>query len=458
MTGGDATTGGRAAIDAAWEERILPTLEAYTRIPCLSPAFDPDWAERGAIMEAAQLLQAWAREQDGGLRTEIVQLPGRTPVLLVENDGAGEPILIYGHMDKQPPMGDWRPGLSPFEPVREGDRLYGRGTADDGYSLFAAVAALIAAEGGRGRVVILIEASEESGSPDLSAYVEHLNDRIGTPSLVICLDSGCLSYDRLWLTSSLRGNLVANVRVDVLTEGVHSGVGGGVVPSSFRILRKILSQIEDEATGHIRLPELWGAGVPHQLRASLSAAAEEFADAALPTVDGLRLTGEGAADRLVARAWSAALEVTGMDGIPAVRDGGNVLRPFTTARISLRLPPDVDAEIAADALISAITTDEGAHITIDLDGVANGWLAPPLDDVKTAALNRASHTTFGQPVGFHGEGGTIPFLADLKRSFPGTQFVATGVLGPHSNAHGPNEFLHIPMAKAVTYAVAELLK
>jgi acetylornithine deacetylase/succinyl-diaminopimelate desuccinylase-like protein len=445
-------------IDAAWEERVLPALAEYTRIECLSPAFDPDWAERGAIAEAAELLRAWTLAQDGTLHAEIVQLPGRTPVLLVENGGSGEPILIYGHMDKQPPLGDWRPGLSAFEPVREGERLYGRGTADDGYALFAAVTALIAAEGGRGRVVILIEASEESGSPDLSAYVEHLRGRIGTPSLVICLDSGCLSYDRLWLTSSLRGNLVASVRVDVLTEGVHSGVGGGVVPSSFRILRSILSHIEDEATGEILLPELRGAGVPADLRASLSAAAEKFADTSLPLVDGLRLAGTSPADRLIARAWSPALEVTGMDGVPAVRDGGNVLRPFTTAKISLRLPPDVDAQAAAVALISAVTTDEGAHVTIDLEGVANGWLAPALDERNTAALDRASRTSFGQPVGFHGEGGTIPFLADLKRSFPQTQFVATGVLGPHSNAHGPNEFLHIPMGKAVTHAVAELLR
>src|ERR1700733_3308020 len=275
-----------AMIDDLWEQRVLPTLSDYTRIPCLSPAFDPDWAERGAMVEAAELLRAWAQDQDEGLTTEIVQLPGRTPVLLVENGGSGDPVLIYGPMDKQPPLGGGRPGPPPCEPLREGGLLYGRGTADDGYALFAAVTGLLAAEGGRGRVTILIEASEESGSPDPSAYGGHLPARIGTPSLVICLDSGCLSYDRLWLTSSLRGNLVASVRVDVLTEGVHSGVGGGVVPSSFRILRSMLSQIEDEATGEIRLPELLGAGVPAELRASLTAAAEEFSDNALPIVDG----------------------------------------------------------------------------------------------------------------------------------------------------------------------------
>jgi acetylornithine deacetylase/succinyl-diaminopimelate desuccinylase-like protein len=447
-----------AMIDDLWERSVLPTLSEYTRIPCLSPAFDPDWAERGAMVEAAELLRAWAQEQDAGLTTEIVQLPGRTPVLLVENGGSGDPILIYGHMDKQPPLGQWRSGLSPFEPVREGDLLYGRGTADDGYALFAAVTGLLAAEGGRGRVTILIEASEESGSPDLSAYVAHLAERIGRPRLVICLDSGGLSYDRLWLTSSLRGNLVVSVRVDVLTEGVHSGAAGGLVPSSFRILRRILSRIEDESTGEILLPELRGAGIPEPYATALTEVALEFPDLGLPSVDGLHLLGASPADRLIAKAWSAALEVTGAEGLPALRDGGNVLRPYTTAKFSLRLPPDVDAQVAADALISAITTDEGAHITIDLETPANGWYSPPLDPDVTAALTRASVDRFGRPPGSFGEGGTIPFLADLQKSFPGTGIVALGVLGPHSNAHGPNEFLHIPMAKAVTYAVAELLK
>jgi acetylornithine deacetylase/succinyl-diaminopimelate desuccinylase-like protein len=444
-------------IDAAWEERVLPALCEYTRIPNLSPAFDPDWAERGAMVAAAELLRDWVSAQDPALAVEIVQLPGRTPVLLIDNGGDGEPILIYGHMDKQPPLGEWRAGLAPFEPVREGDLLYGRGTADDGYATFAAVTGLLAAGGGNGRVLIMIEASEESGSPDLSAYVDHLRARIGQPRLVICLDSGGLSFDRLWLTSSLRGNLVATVRVDVLTEGIHSGAGGGVVPSSFRILRRILSRIEDEATGAILLPELLGSGIPAEHRANLEAIAGEFPDSAMPTVDGLHLLTPDAVERLTARTWSAALEVTGMAGIPAPQDGGNVLRPFTTLKFSLRLPPDVDAQAATDALISAIATDEGAHVTIDMEAAANGWIAPPLDGAITATLNRVSRERYGRDAGFVGEGGSIPFLADLQKGFPGVQFVATGVLGPHSNAHGPNESLHIPMGKAVTHAVAELL-
>ena len=446
------------AIDAAWEERILPALSEYTRIPCLSPAYDPEWAERGAMTEAAELLAAWARDQDGALATEIVQLPGRTPVLLIDNGKAGDPIVIYGHMDKQPPLGEWRTGLGPYEPVREGDLLYGRGTADDGYSMFAAVTGLLAGGGGHGRVLVLIEASEESGSPDLATYLEHLAARIGTPRLVVCLDSGGLSYDRLWLTTSLRGNLVVTVKVDVLTEGIHSGQGGGVVPSSFRILRRILSGIEDETDGRILLPELLGAGMPDAHRANLEALAAEFSDSGYPVVDGLHLIGTDPVARLAARTWGAALEVVGADGLPEPRQAGNVLRPSTTLKLSLRLPPDVDAQAACDALISAIRTDEGAHVTIDVGGVAQGWVAPPLEQDVAATLERVSKQCFGRAPGAVGEGGSIPFLADLQNGFPGTQFVATGVLGPRSNAHGPNESLHIPMAKAVTHLVAELVK
>ncbi len=446
-------------IDAAWEERILPALSEYTRIPCLSPAFDPDWAERGAIAAAAQLLLEWVRDQDPALQAEIIELEGRTPLLLIDNGGSGDPVVVYGHMDKQPPLGEWRSGLGPYEPVRDGDVLYGRGTADDGYATFAAVTGLLAAGGGQGRVLILIEASEESGSPDLLAYLDALRARIGRPRLVVCLDSGGLSYDRLWLTTSLRGNLVVTVTAQVLTEGIHSGQGGGVVPSSFRILRRMLSGIEDEATGRILLPELRGAGIPEAHRANLVTLAEEFPDSAAPVVDGLHLLAPDPVDRLAARTWGAALEVVGADGLP--RPAGRRERPAPlddTQALAATATRRRRGARACDALISALRTDEGAHVTIDVEGVAQGWIAPPLEADVAAILARVSTERFGRAPGFAGEGGSIPFLADLQRGFPGTQFVATGVLGPHSNAHGPNEALHIPMAKAVTHAVAELLR
>jgi acetylornithine deacetylase/succinyl-diaminopimelate desuccinylase-like protein len=467
-------------VHRAWEERVLPTLADFTRIPCLSPTFEPGWEADGHLMAAARLLADWCgRRSVPCLTAEVIAPLGRTPVVLIEvpstgggPSGSGSSpetgphgtILIYGHLDKQPPMGTWREGLEPFRAVRDGDRLYGRGTADDGYAVFAAVSALesLAAQGiAHPRVVILIEASEESASPDLSAHLDDLAVRIGRPDLVVCLDSGCLTYDRLWTTASLRGALVASVRAEVLTEGVHSGLAGGVVPSSFRVLRQLLSRVEDADTGEVLLPEL-RAEVPDRNRADLAAVAKELPSAvsgSLPTVPGLVLAGTNEADRLVARAWHPAMAVTGMDGIPSVRDGGNVLRPYTEAKLSIRLPPAVDAVRAAAALEAALTTDppEGSRVTVTMEEPAGGWLAPEPEPWVATALEAASRACFGRPPSAYGEGGTIPFLAMLGARYPGVQLIATGVLGPGSNAHGPNEFLHLPMAEAVTVAVAELV-
>jgi acetylornithine deacetylase/succinyl-diaminopimelate desuccinylase-like protein len=454
----------RARAHRIWEDDVLPALVRYTAIPCLSPDFDADWEASGHLAEAASLLQAWA---DGravnGLRAEVLGGAGRTPLLLVDAPATGDrsgTVLVYGHLDKQPPLGEWRDGLGPFSAVREGDRLYGRGTADDGYALFAAVTAveiLDAAGIPRPRVVVLVEASEESGSPDLPGHLDDAATTLGSPDLVVCLDSGCLSYDRLWLTSSLRGNLVATVSVQVLTEGVHSGSAGGIVPTSFRLLRLLLDRLEDPRTGEIRLAALRAADEPAGARAAPEGwhAAEAF-----PVVPGLQLDGTSDEDRLVRRAWSPALAVTGMDGIPAVRDGGNVLRPSTTAKISIRLPPTVDAAAAKAALESTLTEapPSGARVEVRIDGAANGWVAPPVASWVDEACARASEELFGAPFGSFGEGGTIPFLSMLTERYVDTPLVATGVLGPGSNAHGPNEFLHLPMAQAVTVATARLVQ
>lgn len=455
-------------IGDGWERHVLPTLEAYTRIPCLSPAFDRNWEVSGHLSAAAALLGSWcAGRPVPGLAVEVHTPPGLTPALVAEapsTGGAAGNVLVYGHLDKQPPQGTWRQGLGPFQPLRQGDRLYGRGTADDGYAAFSALSALEALADqavARPRVLVLVEASEESGSPDLPAHLDTLADRIGRPDLVICLDSGCLTYDRIWRTSSLRGNLVASVHVEVLEEGVHSGLAGGVVPSSFRLLRQLLSRIEDERTGEILLPAA-SASVPAAEQAALQELAGELGRAVvdeLPTVPGLELLGEGPADWLVRRAWAPALAVIGMDGVPSVADGGNVLRPSTTAKISLRLPPTVDATAAVTALVAVLTADppHGARVRVEVETPADGWLAPEPEAWVRAALDEASTASFGRRHASYGEGGTIPFLATLGRRFPGTQLVATGVLGPGSNAHGPNEFLHLPMARAVTSAVAHLL-
>jgi acetylornithine deacetylase/succinyl-diaminopimelate desuccinylase-like protein len=454
-----------------WEAEVLATLSRYVTIPCLSPDYDEAWNAHGYLQEAAHLLEDWANKQPiPGMRTEILELPGRTPVLLADcpatRPGASDKVevLFYGHLDKQPPLGAWRAGLNPFIPVREGDFLYGRGTADDGYALFCALSSLrtLDANGGqRPRCVVMIEASEESGSPDLGAYLEVLADRFGRPGMVVCLDSGAPTYDRLWLTSSLRGIVVVNLRVDVLEHAVHSGRGGGVVPSSFRIMRQLLSRLEDETTGRMLLDELRGE-MPVQHREQLEALVAELGDVAaedLPLVGALELEGTDAVERLARQNWESSLSVTGVGGIPALEDGGNVLRPFTTLKLSIRLPPTADAPRAQRAIAKTLLADPpaGALVTLEEGVAARGWIAPELTAPVQTALAAASQIGFGRAPGASGEGGSIPFLATLAHRFPGVPILATGVLGPGSNAHGPDESLHLPTAKALTATLAHFV-
>ncbi|MCB1646621.1 MAG: M20/M25/M40 family metallo-hydrolase, partial [Pseudomonadales bacterium] len=257
-------------MEQAWEDNILDSLAEYIRIPAKSPMFDPNWEANGHIERAMQHMISWVETQGiEGLKTELHRLPGRTPTLLLTYPGdATKTVLIYGHMDKQPEFNGWHDDLAPWEPVRKGDKLYGRGGADDGYAIYSAITALkCLLDHGEAvpRVVILIEASEESGSPDLPVYMESLAEQIGTPGLVIALDSTCGNYDQLWITTSLRGMLIGELKVQVLEQGAHSGAAGGIVGSSFRILRSLISRMENEATGEI-IPSFLNEQIPESRR------------------------------------------------------------------------------------------------------------------------------------------------------------------------------------------------
>ena len=449
-----------------FEGEALPILERYVGIPCKSPLFDSAWRERGHIEEAISLVGDWCRARAiEGLRVERIQLEERTPVLWMEIPGdVDSTVLLYGHLDKQPEMEGWAVDLGPWRPVRRGEKLYGRGAADDGYAAFAsllAVESLSHLGVPRPRCVVLIEASEESGSVDLPAYVEHLADRIGSPELVICLDSGCGDYDHLWSTTSLRGMLTGSLEVEVLSEGVHSGDAGGVVPDSFRLLRTLLERVEEADSGRLRLPEL-ASEIPEERLRQADRAAQVLGEGMagrFPFVAGARPEKLDPAELVLARSWGAALAVTGIEGAPPLRDAGNVLRPRTRLKLSLRLPPTADPEAAARALRARLEDQppHGARVAFQLEGAAAGWNAPPLAPWLAEALNRASQAHFGAPAVHMGEGGSIPFMGMLGARFPSAQFLITGVLGPGSNAHGPNEFLHVPTAIRLTACVASVL-
>ena len=456
--------------ERAWEQEILPALAQYIRIPNKSPYFEPTWRELGHMARAVRLIEAWCREQPiPGLTVEVVQLADRSPVILMEVPATSknlskDTVLLYGHLDKQPEMVGWRQGLDPWIPVREGDRLYGRGGADDGYSSFASLAALRLLHEQKiphARCVVLIEAAEESGSVDLPAYLDMLAERIGTPSLVVCLDSGCGNYDQLWTTTSLRGVVVGTLRVQVLEEGVHSGDASGIVASSVRIFRQLLSRIEDEDSGEVLLRELH-VEVPPQRLAQARVAAGVLGDevySKFPWVPGMRPLTEDPTELMLNKTWRPALAIIGSEGMPTLQNAGNVLRPQTAFKLSIRIPPRVDTAVATQALKRALESNPpyGAKVTFESDKASRGWDAPPLAPWLEAAMDAASRTYFGKPSVAMGEGGTIPFMGMLGEKFPQAQFLITGVLGPHSNAHGPNEFLHVPTGKKLTCCVGEVI-
>jgi len=456
----------RSVIDETWSSSIVPALQDYIRIPNQSPLFDPDWRRNGYMHQAVALAKGWVERQGiRGLTLEVHELEERTPVIFMEIAGDdSSTVLMYGHLDKQPAMVGWEEGLGPWTPVLRDGKLYGRGGADDGYAIFATISSIASVQRQNlphSRIVVLIECCEESGSLDLPAYIDLLSDRIGTPRLVICLDSGCGTYDQLWMTTSLRGSIVGNLHVEVLTEGVHSGDASGIVPSSFRIIRILLDRLEEATSGKI-LPEWLYVDVPPERLEELKATARVLGDdvwSKFPFASGVQPVTKDPLELLINRTWRPALAYTAQAGLPDLMQGGNVLRPKTAIKLSLRIPPSLDATDIDRKLKNLLESDPpyGARVWFDPEKGGAGWVAPRVAPWLEESVERASKTYFGKGAMTFGEGGSIPFMGMLGARYPEAQFLITGVLGPQSNAHGPNEFLHVPYASALTACVAQVL-
>ncbi len=456
----------RSFVDQTWQDKIVPALVDYIRIPNKSPMFDPEWRAHGHMAKAVTLIETWLKTHaPKDAKVEVICDGDRTPVILVDIPGqVKDTVLLYGHLDKQPEMVGWSEGLGPWTPVLKDDKLYGRGGADDGYAAFASLTAINALRDQgipHSRCVILIEACEESGSVDLPYYVDKLAPRLGQPSLIVCLDAGCGNYDQMWMTTSLRGLVGCNLTVELLTEGVHSGDASGIVPDSFRVLRAIISRLENEVTGQILPKELYAA-IPEQRILEAKKVGEVLRDevySKFPFHPGVHPVQADPAELVLNRTWRPALSVTGADGLPKLADAGNVCRPRTAVKLSLRLPPTLDADKAC-TLVKKLLTDNpayGAKVTVDhLEGAA-GWNAPATAKWLETSIHKASREYFDADPMWCGEGGSIPFMGMLGKKFPEAQFVITGVLGPHSNAHGPNEFLHLPTGKKLTQCVAQII-
>ena len=456
-------------IEKRWESSIIPILCEYIKIPNKSPVFDTDWVENGHIERVVKLVKEWCLAQNlKGATVSIERMEGRTPLLFIDIEGTGKnadkTVLLYGHLDKQPEMTGWDQDKGPWKPVLINDRLYGRGAADDGYAVFSAVSVVKALQDqdvAHARCVIVVESCEEGGSHDLPFYIEQLQDRIGKPDLVFCLDTSCGNYDQLWITTSLRGSVVGNLSVELLREGIHSGNGGGIVASSFRVMRSLLDRLENAGTGEVLLNGV-KTRIPYirheQAQKAASVLEGDFKNA-FPLISGVETVSEDISELILNRAWRASLSYTGAKGFPSPEQAGNVLRPQSLLKLSLRIPPNSDSKVIATELKKLLEENPPyrAKVHYTVENRTDGWNAPDFPEWFENAVQDASTTFFGREALFIGEGGSIPFINLLSRKFPEAKFMLCGILGPNSNAHGPNEFLCIPAVKKLTCCVAQVL-
>ena len=450
------------------DSNLTPTIADFIRIPNQSRAYDAEWATNGLQQKACHFCIDWAKKLNiEGLTLELIEDEGRTPVVLGIVDVKDKPtVLMYGHIDKQPPLtSDWFEGLHPYEPVIRDGKMYGRGGADDGYAFFSSlliVKALQKFNKPHNRIVFYFETDEESGSADLIYFLEKRKTEIGKPSLVVCLDSGCCDYEHMCLTTTLRGVYNFNLRIDVGKEGVHSGSSSGILPDSFRILRELIDQFECSKTG--KLPSNLYVNIPTDKYEQAFELIKEMGgniDFKFPFADGVEPVEEDGFKQYLNRIWHPTLTVVGVDGIPSIKTAGNVLRPYTTLALSLRLPPSLPKEEAVKTVREFFEKAQTIHngkLTFTGGSSGQGFNCPTYDSKLKEIIDEAGSKFFNSKVLYYGEGGSIPFINELAQLFPESQFIVTGVLGPQSNAHGPNEFLHLPYMKKLVLSLSQILE
>ncbi len=458
-------------ISNEWVDAV-PTLMEYIKIPNTSPDFGNSEEDKENMHRAMELLVHWIKNQNiDNLKFHLSRDDDLTPFLLCTleaTDDSKESVLFYQHMDKQPPLTDkWTDELGPYKPVIRDGNLYGRGSVDDGYAIFGTTIVLKTLQKFKiphGRIVIMLEASEESGSCHLKHYIDKYQDVIGKPDLVVCLDSGGPDFDRLWITSSLRGCFLSELTVKILDAGIHSGDGGGVVPDPFSLLTQLLNRLYDPKLNQfhegltVEIPE-------RQTMAALDTAKTLGKDHLLyryPLVEGVKYPNEDDLHFLcryyLQNTWSPTVTVVGIDGFPSVADGGNVIHPEIRVKLSMRLPPTKDPDEAIEQTRKILESDPpfGCQVTFEPGLRCSGWVMPSMSDKLQEKLNNACMSTFGKPVSFIGEGGSIPIINMLGQLFPESQMIITGAVGPDSNMHGPDESLNLKMAEKVMTCLAKL--
>ena len=453
-----------------WDKNALPSLMDFIRIPAKSTAFDPDWEEHGLLRQTCEHVSNWIQKNIPDAQCEILQEKGKTPCLFVEilskNENMNDTtVAFYGHFDRQPEASGWFDGLGPWEPAIRNGKLYGRGASDDGYSVYMMISAIMALRHhniDHPRCVGIFETQEESGSKDLPYYLKTLKNRFKNPTSLFVLDSHCGDYDRVWLSASLRGVLSGVLTVNTLDYGVHSGTYSGMVPDAFGIAQSLVARLHDPVTGEIKI-DACHTTIPEIRRQQLIEASYVLGDLVWnhsPLLAGVTTKKTDNADIMLNMTWKPALTVIGMEGLPTIANASNVVTKGVKLALSMRIPPNIDTNKATQVIEKILTSDVpyGAHVQWSDVNVLPGWAMTAENPQNEQLIDQASQKVFGKKAVFTGQGGSISFIGDFEATFPETTIVLTGVLGPESNAHAPNESMDIEYTKQLTEVVSEYLK
>ena len=427
---------------------LMPTirgeLERLVCVPSVSASgHDPAPLVRSAEI-TAEILKA------SGCETKILRADGGHPAVVgYVSAPAGAPtVLLYAHHDVQPPGPDSEWTSPPFAPTERGDRLYGRGAADDKAGVLAHAAALRAFAGKPPvGVAVFVEGEEEAGSEHLRGYLESERERLRCDAVVVA-DGGNWRIGTPALTTTLRGVVACVVELRVIDKAVHSGGFGGPVPDALSALSHVLASLHDEQ-GRPRVPGLVQGKAP-----ALDLTEDELRQQA-GVLRGTKLIGEGG---LTDRMWMMpAIAVLAIDA-PPVREAVNQLVPVARAKVSMRIPPGQDATKALDALVAHLERNVpwGAELRIDRHPVGEPF-ATKTGGHAYKAMHAALAEAWGRPAVDTGTGGSIPFLFDFAELFPKAEILVTGVDDPESGPHGPDEGLHLAEFERVCLAEALFL-
>jgi len=455
----------------AWEAggQAIEGLMNLVRVPNLSPDYDKEFLTNGLIMKAIDVTKAWMETQGiKGLQSTVYHDPGRWPLLRVDIpafNGGSRHILCYGHLDKMPHLdaAGWSEGLSATNPVIRGPKVYGRGTNDDGYNSFLVITALRYLEEHNlphPKITILLETGEESSDEEITRYLHDLHDSIGDVDLICILDAESQDYETVWMCKSLRGVVAGVLSVKHLAVPCHSGMATGLVPSTFRIARELISRIENEKTGEILFPEAH-VEIPQNRIDQCNAIAAHLGQGSVEIVTllpGAKYLSEDFGQLLLNKAWKPGLAVTGQRGLPIVEEGSNVIRPETALKLSLRIPPGVDAEKCQAAMKKILEADPPYGATVEFKplGAGCGWYGKDFDPLLDAAIKKATKAAFGAEPLYYGEGGSIPLCNTFQELWGKAQIIVTGCAGPDAKPHGYDESLDLPYTGKFTAVVASI--